>query len=327
MSATGRTLVVTNDFPPRRGGIETWVRQVCDQLGDVVVHTSAEPGAAKYDAAVPFPVVRDPARTLLPTPAAGDRVEATFLTYGCERVLFGAAAPLGLLAPRLRAAGATHVTAMTHGHEVWWGSVPGFRALLRRIAAEADVITYVSEYCGERIGAALLPADRVRMVRWVPPIDHDRFHPGVDGSAVRRDWEIPAEAPVVVCVARLVRRKGQDSLIRAWPVVLKTWPGAHLLLVGDGPERRRLERLARWYGVSDLVHLTGSVPHEDVPRYLAAADVFAMPSRTRRLGLEVEAFGIAYVEAEAMGLAVVRGRSGGAHEAHGRARDGGNKAP
>lgn len=315
MSETARTLVVTNDFPPRRGGIETWVRQVCDQLGDVVVHTSSEPGAAAYDADLPFPVVRDPSRTLLPTRAAGARVEATFRAYKCERVLFGAAAPLGLLASRLRRAGASHVTAMTHGHEVWWGSVPGFRALLRRIAAEADVVTFVSEYCGERIGAALPAADRSRMVRWVPPIDHDRFHPGIDGSGVRCDLGIPTDVPLVVCVARLVRRKGQDSLIRAWPEVLRTWPGAHLVLVGDGPDRRHLERLARWYGVSDRVHLIGSVPHEDVPRYLAAADVFAMPSRTRRFGLEVEAFGIAYLEAEAMRLAVVRGRSGGADEA------------
>jgi phosphatidylinositol alpha-1,6-mannosyltransferase len=121
--------------------------------------------------------------------------------------------------------------------------------------------------------------------------------------------------PVVVCVGRLVRRKGQDTLVRCWPEVRASFPGAVLLLVGDGPDRARLERLVAAGGVRESVVLTGSVPWEEVPAYLDAGDVFAMPVRDRWGGLEVEAFGIVYLEAAACGLVVVPGRSGGAQEA------------
>ena len=319
---TGRTLVVTNDFPPRRGGIETYVRSWCDAQSPeaVVVYTARMPGATESDRARPYPVVRDPARILLPTPAVACRVEATLQRYGCDRVLFGASVPLGLLAPRLRRAGARHLTAMTHGHEVWWAALPGTRTLLRSVGESVDVLTYVSAYCRDRIERALSPEAAARLEPLLPTVDRTRFHPGCGGDAVRRRLRIPSHAPVVVCVGRLVRRKGQDTLVRIWPEVLARFPGAVLLLVGDGPERRRLERLARVRGVTGSVVLAGSVPWEEVPAYLDAGDVFAMPCRDRRLGLEVEAFGIVYLEAAACGLTVVAGRSGGAAEAARAAR-------
>jgi len=312
-----RHLFVTNDFPPRRGGIETFVRQLCGQLApeQVVVHTATMPGDRAYDESLAFPVVRDPARTLLPTPMVGRRVEATLRRFACDRVVFGAAAPLGLLAPRLRRAGATHLTAVTHGHEVWWAALPGTRRLLRRIGDGVDEVTYVSEYCRDRIARALSPASAARMRRLSPTVDQDRFHPGCGGAEVRRRLGIAPEAPVVVCVGRLVRRKGQDTLVRIWPEVRRSFPGAVLLLVGDGPDRRRLQRMASRQGDGHGVVMTGGVPWEAVPAYLDAGDVFAMPSRDRRLGLEVEAFGIVYLEAAACGLRVVAGRSGGAGEA------------
>ena len=312
-----RTLFVTNDFPPRRGGIETFVRQLCDDLppDEVVVHTASMPGAEAFDSTLAYPVVRDPATTLLPTRVAGERVAATLRSHGCDRVLFGAAAPLGLMAPRLRAAGATHVTAVTHGHEVWWASVPGTRRLLRRIGDSVDALTYVSDYCRERIEPALSADGAARMTRLSPMVDRDRFHPGVGGAEVRRRWGIAADVPVVVCVARLVRRKGQDTLVRIWPEVLVRFPGAVLLLVGDGPDRARLERMVARRGLEAAVRFVGSVPWEEVPEHLGAADVFAMPCRDRRFGLEVEAFGIVFLEAAACGLPVVAGRSGGVADA------------
>ena len=314
---TGRTLVVTNDFPPRRGGIETYVRSWCDTRppGDVVVHTAAMPGAEAFDRTRSYPVVRDPAATLLPTPAVGRRVEETLRRHGCDRVVFGASVPLGLLAPRLRRAGARHLTAMTHGHEVWWAALPGTRQLLRRVGDHVDVLTYVSDYCRDRIAPALSPRGVARLRPLPPVVDRARFHPGCGGDAVRRRLGVPADAPVVVCVGRLVRRKGQDTLVRCWPEVLDRVPGAVLLLVGDGPDRRRLERLVAAHGVADSVVLAGSVPWDEVPAHLDAGDVFAMPCRDRLLGLEVEAFGIVYLEAAACGLRVVPGRSGGAGEA------------
>ena len=113
----------------------------------------------------------------------------------------------------------------------------------------------------------------------------------------------------------MVRRKGQDSLVRAWPDVLRAHPDAVLLLVGDGPDRGRVERLVDEAGVRGSVVLTGSVPWQQVPAYTDAGDVFAMPCRTRLAGLEPEAWGIVLLEAQACGLPVVVGDSGGAPEA------------
>ncbi len=321
-----RTLFVTNDFPPRRGGIETFVRQLCDGLPpeEVVVHTASMPGDAAYDATLPFIVVRDPAGTLLPTPGVARRVEATLLATGCDRVVFGASAPLGLLARGLRAAGARHLTALTHGHEVWWAGVPVTRSLLRRIGEDVDVLTYVSEYCRTRIARALTPQAAARMVRLSPEVDRTRFRPGCGGADVRHRLGIAPEALVVVCVGRLVRRKGQDTLVRVWPEVLRRFPGAVLLLVGDGPDRSRLARMIRRRGVAESVVMTGSVAWEEVPAHLDAGDVFAMPCRDRLFGLEVEAFGIVYLEAAACGLRVVGAGSGGSGEAVARAQE---KAP
>ncbi|CAA9380513.1 MAG: Phosphatidylinositol alpha-mannosyltransferase [uncultured Nocardioidaceae bacterium] len=313
-----RTLFVTNDFPPRRGGIETFVRQLCDRLppGEVVVHTASMPGSAELDRTLPYPVVRDPATTLLPTRAVGERVSATLRRHRCDRVVFGAAAPLGLLAPTLRAAGAEHLTAVTHGHEVWWASVPGTRGLLRRIGDAVDEVTYVSDYCRERIAPALSAGAAARMVRLSPTVDPHRFPPrNGGGPEVRRRHAIDSQALVVVTVARLVRRKGQDTLVRIWPEVQERFPGAVLLLVGDGPQRSRLERMVARRRLQEVVRFTGSVPWEEVPAHLDAGDVFAMPCRDRLLGLEVEAFGIVFLEAAACGLPIVAGRSGGVADA------------
>ncbi len=303
-----RTLFVTNDFPPRRGGIETFVRQLAGDLpaDEVVVHTASMPGDLAYDADQAFPVVRDPSEVLLPTRATSQRIERTLRGYDCDRVVFGAAAPLALLAPGLRAAGARHITAITHGHEVWWASLPGFRRAIRKIGDSVDVLTYVSELCRDRIAPALSEDARDRFTLLEPEVDASRFYPGCGGTQVRDRLGIPQDAPVVVCVGRLVRRKGQDTLIKLWPELRRRFPEARLLLVGDGPQRSRLERLIRWYGVDGSVVMTGSVHPQDVPAHLDAGDVFAMPTRPRLFGLEVEAYGIVYREARACGLPTAR---------------------
>jgi phosphatidylinositol alpha-1,6-mannosyltransferase len=311
-----RTLVVTNDFPPRRGGIETFVLALTQQLPaeDVVVYTARMRGHAGVDAALPFPVVRDPSPTLLPLPSVGRRTAWTLRSYDCDRVLFGAAAPLGLLAPTLRAAGAQRIIALTHGHETWWAKTPGARSALRRIATSCDTMTYVSRWCRDRIAAALPPAPAARMRPLSPGVDPAVFHPGCGGSRVRRTLAIAGGRPVVVCAARMVARKGQDTLVRGWRDVLAAVPDAVLLLVGDGPHRQQVERLVSAAGVTDSVVFTGGVAWSDMAAYLDAGDVFAMPCRTRRHGLEPEALGIVFLEAAACGLPVVVGRSGGAPE-------------
>ncbi|MEV6929239.1 glycosyltransferase family 4 protein [Dactylosporangium sp. NPDC051485] len=310
-----RTLLVTNDFPPRPGGIQQFVHNLAVRVpGDeVVVYASTWKGAGKFDAGQPFEVVRDGTGMLLPTPRVARRAAEIARGRGCDRVWFGAAAPLGLLADGLRRrADIARVVALTHGHEVGWAALPGARGLLRRIARGADVVTYLGEYTRVRLARAI--GGLTALERLAPGVDVDAYSPGVDGGEVRARHGLQGR-PVVVCVSRLVPRKGQDVLIRALPQVKRAVPGAALLIVSGGPYRGTLERLAREHGVERDVVFTGPVSWEDLPAHYAAGDVFAMPCRTRRRGLDVEGLGIVYLEASATGLPVLAGDSGGAPDA------------
>lgn len=310
-----RTLIVTNDFPPRQGGIETFVRELADRFppDEVVVLTSAPTATAGPGETFPYPVVRHPARTLLPTPRAAAHAGEVARRYGCDRVWFGAAAPLALMTGRLRrTAGVRTVVATTHGHEVWWARTPGARGLLRRIGGQVDTLTWLGASTRGPIEAALAPGTRT--ARLVPGVDTRAFHPGVDGAPIRTRYGL-GHRPVIMCAARLVPRKGQDTLIRALPWVRRAVPDAVLLLVGDGPYAPALRQLALREGVLDSVVLAGGHPHPALPAFYAAADTFAMPCRTRKGGLEVEGLGIVYLEAAASGLPVVAGDSGGAPDA------------
>ena len=314
------TLIVTNDFPPRQGGIQSFVHGLACLLppGQVAVYAPAWDGAKNFDARQPFPVIRHPTSLMLPVPSVGRRAAAALREHDFDTVLFGAAAPLGLLGPVLRRAGATRLVALTHGHEAGWAALPGARGLLRRIGDSVDVVTYLGEYFRSRLARALSTQAAARMVRLAPGVDVAAFRPGPAGgpaSAGIRQRLGLAGRPVVVCVSRLVRRKGQDTLIRAWPGVRAALPGARLLLVGDGPYGRDLQRLAVGLGVADAVTFTGGVPASELPGYYVAGDVFAMPCRTRRGGLDVEGLGIVYLEASSAGLPVIGGDSGGAPDA------------
>ena len=306
------TLIVTNDFPPRQGGIQSFVHGLAGLLppDQVAVYAPAWDGAKAFDSRQPFPVVRHPTSLMLPVPAVARRAVATLREHDFDTVIYGAAAPLGLLAPTLRRAGAARQVALTHGHESGWAALPGARQLLRRIGDTTDVVTYLGEYFRVRLARAMSPAAAARMVRLAPGVDVATFRdakpaPRPDGPG----------GPVVLCVSRLVPRKGQDTLIRAWPAVRAAIPDARLLLVGDGPYRDELHRMAGELGVSGSVTFAGSVPDDALPGYYAASDVFAMPCRTRRAGLDVEGLGIVYLEASAAGLPVIGGDSGGAPDA------------
>jgi phosphatidylinositol alpha-1,6-mannosyltransferase len=309
-----RTLVVTNDFPPRQGGIQTFVAALLARRPpeSLVVLASDVPGSADYDATLPYPVVRRPTSVLLPTRRTAREAADLVRRYGCDSAFFGAAAPLGLLAPALRSAGVTHLVGATHGHETGWVALPAARQLLQRIAGGLDVVTYISEYTRDRLAPAL--GGRTRLAQLSPGVDVDLFTPDADGAAVRRRYGL-GDAPVVVCVSRLVARKGQDVLVAGWPQVLARHPRARLLLVGGGPDEASLRRAVVGRGLQDSVVLTGPVAAEELPGHYAAGDVFAMPCRTRRAGLDVEGLGMVFLEAAACGRPVVAGTSGGAPEA------------
>ncbi|MER6787422.1 glycosyltransferase family 4 protein [Streptomyces sp. NPDC000658] len=318
-----KTLIVTNDFPPRPGGIQAFLHNMALRLDPdrLVVYASTwkrsregVEATAAFDAEQPFTVVRDATTMLLPTPAATRRATGLLREHGCTSVWFGAAAPLGLMAPALRRAGAERLVATTHGHEAGWAQLPAARQLLRRIGESTDTITYLGEYTRSRIATALSAGAAGRMAQLPPGVDEKTFHPGSGGDEVRARLGL-TDRPVVVCVSRLVPRKGQDTLILAMPRILAAEPDAVLLIVGGGPYEKDLRRLARESGVAASVRFTGSVPWSELPAHYGAGDVFAMPCRTRRGGLDVEGLGIVYLEASATGLPVVAGDSGGAPDA------------
>ena len=311
----GCTLLVTNDFPPRTGGIQHYLHALAARLppGELAVYAPAWPGAAAFDAALPFPVHRHPTSLMLPTPAVARRAAALAGEYGAATVWFGASAPLGVLGPVLRRrAGIERVVASTHGHEVGWSMVPGARQALRRIGTDADALTTISRWTRGRVASAF-GADAA--LELLPSgIDTDVFRPDPAARAeLRRRYGL-GEAPVVTCVSRLVPRKGQDALIRVLATVRARVPGARLLLVGGGPDGGRLRRLAAACGVAGHVVFAGAVPDAELAAHHAVGDVFALPCRTRGGGLDVEGLGIALLEAASCGLPVVAGNSGGAPE-------------
>ena len=315
VAGVARTLLVTNDFPPRAGGIQNYLQALVDRLPDdeLVVYAPAWPGAAAFDAARRYPVHRHPTSLMLPVPGVAGRAATLARAHGATTVWFGASAPLALLGPHLRRhAGVERVVASTHGHEVGWSMLPGARQALRRIGDDADVVTVVSRYTRRRVAAAFGPDAALEHLP--PGVDATGFRPDPAArAAVRRRYRL-GEAPVVTCVSRLVARKGQDQLVRVLSRVRAQVPGTRLLLVGDGPDLERLRRLAAHHGVVEHVVFAGAVPAAELPAHHAAADVFALPCRTRGGGLDVEGLGIVLLEAAASGLPVVAGNSGGAPE-------------
>lgn len=307
-----RVLVVTNDFPPRVGGVQQYVWNLVRNLPAerVAVLAPNWPGWAEHDAAQTFPVHRWPSTFLWPTPDLLRRVTAAAREHGSEVILFGHGFPLALLGPTLADRGFPYVV-LTHGAEVWLAKMPGPRAAMRRAFARASGITAVSRFTAQALERLLSPSSTLDVVH--PGVDAARFSPDADGTSVRERYGLEGRK-VVLCASRLVPRKGQDVLLAGLRLLRDLVPDALLVLVGDGPYRSRLEELAGSAPVGSVV-FAGQVSDEELPAYYAAGDVFAMPCRSRWGGLEVEGFGIVFLEAAATARPVVAGRSGGAEEA------------
>lgn len=312
-----RVLLVTNDFPPRPGGIQSYLEQFAGRLAatgqhHLTVYAPQWKGCADYDRAAAYRIVRHPGTLMLPEPGVERRMRALIAEEDADTVWFGAAAPLALMANRARNAGAQRVLACTHGHEVGWSMLPVARSALRRIGDTTDVVTFVSHYTRGRFASAFGP--RSHLEHLPPGVDTDRFRPDAAARDDLRARYRLGQRPTVVCVSRLVPRKGQDMLIKALPDIRRRVDGAALVIVGGGPHAEHLHRLAHEGGVAEHVVFTGGVPSAELPAHYAMADVFAMPCRTRGYGLDVEGLGIVFLEASASGVPVVAGRSGGAPE-------------
>jgi phosphatidylinositol alpha-1,6-mannosyltransferase len=305
-------LLVTNDFPPKIGGIQSllwewWRRLPPDSFA---VLTSPHDGAAEFDAAQPFLVRRVPEPVLLPHPVMVNRVNRMAREVGADLVVLDPALPLGLIGPSLD----LPYDVVLHGAEV---TVPGRLPLSKQTLAHVlRRARHVIAAGGYPAAEAVHAAGRALPLTVVPPgVDVDRFQPLDDAGrrAARARLGLPVDGPLVVGISRLVPRKGFDVTIRAVAELARSRPGLTLALAGAGRDRDRLEGIARDLGAP--VRFLGRVPHDDLPALYACGDVFAMLCRNRWAGLEQEGFGIVFSEAAASGVPQVAGLSGGAAEA------------
>jgi phosphatidyl-myo-inositol dimannoside synthase len=297
-----RTLIVTGHFPPEHGGVQTFTWEFVRRLpaDRLVVVAPAWPGAAEFDAGLDFPVVRRHGYALftgLPKLVAEHRLTVGWIT---------ALAPFGVYAPLIRRrAGLTRLVASTHGQEIGWARALPTRLALRRASRALDAVSYLSEATLPELRAGIHPD--TPLVQLAGGVHAEQFG-RADGQPIRRRYRL-GDGPVLISVSRLVRRKGQDMLLRAWPEVLRRFPSAKLLIVGDGPMRDRLAEQGRAFAGSVVV--TGSVPADELAAHYAAADLFVLACRDDRHGLQTEGLGLSTLEAAAAGLPVVVGRSGG----------------
>jgi phosphatidylinositol alpha-1,6-mannosyltransferase len=312
-----RSLFVTNDFPPRVGGAQTYYWNMIQTLdpGGVVIVAPAHPDAAAFDATHPYTVVRTPHMTVLPLPSVERLCERLIREHDLELLQLGHPLPAGLLGPWLRrTAGVPYVVFLGGAEITVPGAVPGVARLLAWVLARSALLLTVSRYTADqavRLSHGLAHAEVLR-----PALETGRYaHTAIaDATAARAALGLDG-APLVVCVGRLVPRKGQDMLIEALKDLDGDFADVRLALVGGGRLADELRKQAAAAGLADRVCLPGEVSANELHLWLQAADIFAGPSRTRFRGLEVEGFGIVFAEAALTGLPVIAGRSGGAPEA------------
>ena len=306
------SLLVTNDFPPKTGGIQSYLWELWRRLPPehARVLTADHGGAAGFDSAQPFPVTRAGQRVLLPSPGIVRWIRSEAEAAGAGLVVLDPALPLGLVGPRL----GMPYAVVVHGAELTVPArLPGAKGLLGPVLNGAALIVAAGGYPAaeaNRVTGGGVP------VAVVPPgVDTGVFRPldGADRVQARADLGLPVDGPIVLSMSRLVPRKGMDVLIAAAALLVGDRPDLVVVIAGAGRDRARLERLVRHCGAP--VRFLGWVPDDDKPRLLASADVFAMLCRSRWAGLEQEGFGIVFLEAAACGVAQVAGDSGGSAEA------------
>ena len=313
-----KVLLVTNDLGPRAGGIETFVLGLIEGLpkDSLIIYTSSQKGDKAFDAQLlekfGAVVIRDRAKMLLPTPRITRKAVKILKQQQIKNVWFGAAAPLALMAGKLRSAGASNIVALTHGHEVWWAKIPILKSLLKKIIKAVDHLGYLGDFTKGEI--AKISNQPQKFLQIAPGIDTQHFAPKSARGDLIEKYRLDGRR-VIVSVGRLVHRKGQDELVKAMPKILEQFPDAILLFVGEGPIKQMLFNSAKQLGVLPKVVFAGRVSHHDLPDYICLGEIFAMPVRSRFSGLEVEGLGIVYLEASACGLPVIVGNSGGAVDA------------
>lgn len=311
-----RSLFITQDFPPRIGGAQSYYWGVMQTLPpeDLVIVAPHHPEAEAFDATHPYRVVRTSRSILVPTPRLLARALDLAREHRAEIIQFGHPLPTGLLGPAVsRRTGLPYVVFLGGAELTLPAAVPGVGRALRHVLGHASLLLAVSSYTANQ--ASRQVEGRVRAAVLRPSLDMERFAPSSQPQTASARERLGIRGPLIVCVGRLVPRKGQDRLIDALALLAPEFPDLELALVGGGRLGVSLQRRARWRGVADRVHLLGPLGHPELAKWFAAADLFASPCRTRWGGLEVEGFGLVFAEAALAGLPVMAGRSGGAVEA------------
>ncbi len=312
-----RVLLVTNDLGPRAGGIESFILGLLEQLdgSEIVIFTSSAPDSQGFDLELKnrlgVEIIRDRAKILLPTPRVNRAASKIISDYQSEIIWYGAMAPLAWMSGHLKRNGAKRQITLTHGHEVWWSKVWPFTQIMRAIARNLDLVGYLGDYTHH----AMLPIlGATQAKRIAPGIAIDHFTPGPKSQSLLEEHNLVGKQ-VIISVGRLVHRKGQDQLIESMPLILAKIPEAVLLIIGSGPYLAKLASLVKRHNLEQHVRFIGRLSFKELPDYFRLGDLFAMPSRSRFFGLEVEGLGIVYLEASAAGIPVVAGNSGGAPDA------------
>jgi phosphatidylinositol alpha-1,6-mannosyltransferase len=310
-----RHLLVTNDYPPKTGGIQVYLHELWRRLDDgraVVLTASSHEEAKDFDASSKVHVERVESSTLfLPTFRTLRSIEAAIERHQPDLVLLDPAWPLGLLGPRL----SRPYGVILHGAEVTIpGRIPLIASTLRYVLRHASVVVAAGPYPESE--AHRNAAERLGPVIQIPPgVDTSRFTPlsGAARASARREFGFGEDEFVVASYSRLVPRKGMDTLIRASARLHASYPRLRVVIGGSGRDRARLDRLAA--KLNAPVTFLGHVDDDAQPRWIGASDLMVMACRSRWFGLEQEGFGIVFVEAAASGLAQIAGRSGGSHDA------------
>jgi phosphatidylinositol alpha-1,6-mannosyltransferase len=309
-----RHLLVTNDFPPKTGGIQSYLWELWRRLppGDVTVLTTPYAGAGGFDAAQAYRIERTREPVLLPNPVLVRHIRRLAAEVDARAVVLDPGLPLGLVGPAL----GLPYAVVVHGSEVTVpGRLPATRQLLTRVLTRSSLIVAAGGY-PESEARRAAGRHRLPPVVTVPPgVDTRRFVPlpAIERARVRARLGLDPAAPTVLSVSRLVPRKGMDTLIDAAAILAPGHPDLQVVIAGDGRDRGRLA--ARIDATGAPVRLLGHVADADLPDLYATADLFVLCCRSRWGGLEQEGFGIIFLEAAAAGLASVAGRSGGSAEA------------
>lgn len=309
-----RSLFITNDFPPRIGGAQSYYWGLIQTLdpADVVIIAPDQPGGSEFDATHAYTVHRYPLQQLRPTNGllrlALDLIEA----HGAELVQFGHPLPTGLLGPRIaKRTGLPYIVFLGGAEVTVPAALPIGSTLLRHVLSNAALLATVSDFTASI--ATRQVRGKVPAVTLRPPLDGTFALPPVPSKAQAKA-QLGIDGELVVIIGRLVPRKGQDRLIESLALLREDYPRVHLAIIGSGRIAGRLQRMAESRGVADRVVMTGALGTEELKTWLTAADIFACPCRTRWGGLEIEGFGIVFAEASLARLPVLAGRSGGAPE-------------